>query len=279
MYAYIVMDFWHYAAALTVLIVVLWRISSTVRYWIKLTVFCIASIIFACGPIPLMLLRPRDSRNALIPAALLRSFGKLLGLEYTIDGHENIIRDSGCVVLINHQSLIDLMILAYLWPLLPNSTVIAKKEIFYVQPFGLASWLWGTIFINRVKPQDAQKAINKTGETIRTRKARVLMFPEGTRHNGRTLLPFKKGAFHLAVASQCPIQPVAVSRYSFLRKNQFDGGHVKIRILPAISTKGCTSEDIPRIIDETYKVLSENVDQLSRERQQNGVVNGEPKSG
>lgn len=42
------------------------------------------------------------------------------------------------------------------------------------------------------------------------------MFPEGTRHGGKDLLPFKKGAFHVAIASQTLIQPVVVSRYSFL---------------------------------------------------------------
>jgi 1-acyl-sn-glycerol-3-phosphate acyltransferase len=47
-------------------------------------------------------------------------------------------------------------------------------------------------------------------------QARILMYPEGTRHMGDELLPFKKGAFHLAVAAQCPIQPVAVSKYHFL---------------------------------------------------------------
>lgn len=50
------------------------------------------------------------------------------------------------------------------------------------------------------------------------------MFPEGTRNNTKKLLPFKKGAFHLAVASQCPVQPVAVSRYSFLGNFRFDSG-------------------------------------------------------
>lgn len=42
------------------------------------------------------------------------------------------------------------------------------------------------------------------------------MFPEGTRHSGRELLPFKKGAFHVAIASQTCIQPVVVSRYYFV---------------------------------------------------------------
>nr|CAI5828022.1 unnamed protein product [Callosobruchus analis] len=107
---------------------------------------------------------------------------------------------------------------------MPNCTVIAKKEVFYLQPFGLASWLWGTIFIDRMNVKGARSAVNKTGDTIRTRKARVLMFPEGTRNNKKELLPFKKGAFHLALASRCPIQPVVVSRYTFLGKRRFDNG-------------------------------------------------------
>lgn len=53
------------------------------------------------------------------------------------------------------------------------------------------------------------------------------MFPEGTRHGGDELLPFKKGAFHLAIASKCPIQPVVVSNYYFLddKTHKFDEGN------------------------------------------------------
>ncbi|XP_072398013.1 1-acyl-sn-glycerol-3-phosphate acyltransferase alpha-like [Diabrotica undecimpunctata] len=245
------------------LLAILWTVSSVARYVLKFVCFGVLSMIFACAPIPLMLLNPRDSKNALIPSALLRWSRKCYGLEYKVEGLENIDKDNGSVVLINHQSAIDLIILAYLWPLMPNSTVISKKEIFYIQPFGLAAWLWGTIFIDRVKAKDAQSAVNKTGQIIKKRKARVLMFPEGTRNLGKKLLPFKKGAFHLAIASQVPIQPVAVSRYSFMGKARFDSGVVTIRILPTISTQGCTAEDIPKLIDQTYKTLSENVDEIS----------------
>lgn len=56
-------------------------------------------------------------------------------------------------------------------------TVISKKEIFYFWPFGLASWLWGTIFIDRLNVKSAQKTINETGETIR-RKQVITVFKD-----------------------------------------------------------------------------------------------------
>lgn len=54
------------------------------------------------------------------------------------------------------------------------------------------------------------------------------MFPEGTRHGGEELLPFKKGAFHVAIASQLPIQPVVVSKYYYLdqKTKKFDSGKI-----------------------------------------------------
>ncbi|KAJ3640669.1 hypothetical protein Zmor_027216 [Zophobas morio] len=254
-----------YVVMLIIIITILFKISPIARYYLKYLWFGAASGVFASAPIPLMLLRPRDSRNALIPAAGILFGCRLLGVTTSLEGHENIIRDSGCVVLINHQSMLDLLVLGKLWPAMDNCAVISKKEILYFQPFGSAAWLWGTIFIDRVKKENAQAAVNKTGETIRSRKARVLMFPEGTRNFTDKLLPFKKGAFHLAIASKCPIQPVVVNRYRFLGKHKFDSGHIRIKILPAISTENYTTENMQELMDKTYKIMSENVDLLTRE--------------
>ncbi|RZC39267.1 1-acyl-sn-glycerol-3-phosphate acyltransferase acl-2, partial [Asbolus verrucosus] len=254
-----------YTMVLMALITLLWRVSALARYYLKYMYFGIISCIMASAPIPLMLLKPRDSRNALIPAAGVRVCCRLIGVTISLEGQENIVRNSGCVVLINHQSMLDLLVLAKLWPAMDNCTVISKKEILYFQPFGLAAWLWGTTFINRVKKEDAQAAVNRTGQTIKSRKARVLMFPEGTRNSREKLLPFKKGAFHLAIASQCPIQPVAVNRYRFLGKHRFDNGHIRIKILPPISTQGYSADNINELMEKTYKILSDNVDLLSKE--------------
>lgn len=60
--------------------------------------------------------------------------------------------------------------MAEIWPVMDRCTVISKKEIFYFWPFGLASWLWGTIFIDRLNVASAQSAINKTGHAISQKK-------------------------------------------------------------------------------------------------------------
>ncbi|KAK6641083.1 hypothetical protein RUM44_012784 [Polyplax serrata] len=214
-----------------------------------------------------MFFRPRNWKNALIPAAGLRLIKRLFGFRWKVMGHQNIVRDSGSVVLINHQSIIDLIALAELWPIMDNCTVISKKEIFYLGPFGLASYLWGTIFIDRLNPDKAKDTINKTGETVRRRKAKLCMFPEGTRHGGDELLPFKKGAFHVAIASRVPIQPVVVSKYYYIdyKKKRFDSGYTQIEILPPISTEGYTRDNIDELVEKTHQIMSKRYKELNKE--------------
>lgn len=71
--------------------------------------------------------------------------------------------------------------------------------------------------------------LNKEARAIQERAVKVLVFPEGTR-GGQTdqLLPFKKGPFHIAIQSQSALQPVVVSRYTFLdwKRKRFGRGEI-----------------------------------------------------
>lgn len=147
-------------------------LSSTARYYFKFFCFVAFSVVCAVGPVPLMLLRPRDYRNALIPAYLCVRFGKMLGASFSVRGKENINRSHGGIVLMNHQSALDLIVLAELWPIMGRSTVVAKKEVLYMFPFGTACWLWGTLFIDRQNRDSAKNVINKEAKAITEKQVR-----------------------------------------------------------------------------------------------------------
>lgn len=94
-----------------------------------------------------------------------------------------------------------------------------------------------------------------------------MLFPEGTRNSKDTLLPFKKGSFHIAIGSQSPIQPVVISKYYFLdgEKKMFKRGHVIINILPEISTENATRENMNDVIEKTRQIMQTEFTKLSNE--------------
>ncbi|XP_059483972.1 1-acyl-sn-glycerol-3-phosphate acyltransferase alpha-like [Neocloeon triangulifer] len=251
--------------ALAVGLFVACRLSAKINYVTRFTYFVIFSCLAGTIFIPLMFFKPRDSRNGLLPAAFLLFWMRVIGTTYEVKGKENIVKNTGAVVLMNHQSVLDLNVLGCIWPHTPNGCVISKREVFWLWPFGLGAWLWGTVFINKLNPETSQKDLNKAGSHIATSKARICMFPEGTRHRGPDLLPFKKGAFHLALNAQCPIQPIVINNYHFLDDKtwRFESGHTIIQVLPAIETKGMGKEDLPALIDKAHKVMNEGFKKLN----------------
>lgn len=157
---------------------------------------------------------------------------------------------------------------AKIFPHLGRASVVIKKEIFYMcPPIGIASWLWGTLFINRADRKSAHTLINMQEKEISENQTKIVIFPEGTLNESDTLLPFKKGPFHVAIASQTGIQPVVVSKYYFFNseKKIFGRGHNIINILPEISTAGLTKADINELIQKTHKIMQNEYTLLTKE--------------
>lgn len=79
------------------------------------------------------------------------------------------------------------------------------------------------------------------------------------------LLPFKKGAFYLAVQAQIPIIPVVVSNTSNLfnfSTKTLKTGTIKARVLEPIPTVGLTSADVAALVLKVQNLMKENVDDL-----------------
>lgn len=156
-------------------------------------------------------------------------------------------------------------------------TVVAKRELFFAWPFGLAAWLCGLIFINRMQSDRARDQLRQATTNIKNKKIKLWIFPEGTRRNTGNLHPFKKGAFHVAIDAQIPILPVVFSSYrTFLDDNnkRLDSGKIIISTLPPISTVGLTKTDLDSLMSHTYDSMDkeyqlntkEVVDQTTRSK-------------
>jgi lysophosphatidate acyltransferase len=94
---------------LAIVALLLFSMSNRVQYYTKMIIFMVSSLVASCVPIPIMLPRPKDYRNALIPAWCIVQVGRLLGVSFEVQGIENLNSDEGGIVLINHQSAIDLI--------------------------------------------------------------------------------------------------------------------------------------------------------------------------
>lgn len=60
----------------------------------------------------------------------------------------------------------------HIWPIMEKCTAVAKKEIFYAWPFGLAAWLCGLIFIDRVHPEKARLKLREATDYIKLNKVK-----------------------------------------------------------------------------------------------------------
>ena len=170
-------------------------------------------------------------------------------------------RTRPCVIVCNHQSNYDLFILGNIVP--PRTVCIGKKSLKWVPFFGQLFWLAGNVLIDRGNPLRARLSIRQTTETLQHKDTSIWVFPEGTRNKGRGLLPFKRGAFQMAIDAGVPIVPVCVSTYvRDMQLNAWDSGRVMIRALPAIATTGLTSDDIPQLIERCHGQMQAAIEQM-----------------
>lgn len=105
-----------------------------------------------------------------LASAVCHHVSTLLGLRWELRGREHLEKEQACIIVANHQSSLDILGMFDIWPVMDKCTVVAKKEIFYVWPFGLAAWLSGLIFIDRMNSEKARSVINTATNHIIEKK-------------------------------------------------------------------------------------------------------------
>jgi 1-acyl-sn-glycerol-3-phosphate acyltransferase len=188
----------------------------------------------------------------------------LLGLKVKTDVKPLLEHSPACVIIANHQSNYDLYVLGRV---VPQRTVsIGKKSLKWLPFFGQLYWLAGNVLLDRSNAQRAKQAMLKTTDTLKQRNTSIWVFPEGTRNGGGEMLPFKKGAFQMAIAAGVPIIPVCASSYvRRMRLNRWRSGDILIRSLPAIPTAGLSLDDLPRLMEQCRQQMQQCIAAMDRQ--------------
>jgi 1-acyl-sn-glycerol-3-phosphate acyltransferase len=158
------------------------------------------------------------------------------------------------IAVSNHESFVDILLISHLpWEM----KWLSKIEIMRIPVLGWDMVLAGDIPVERGTAKSAVKAMQRCTEVLKGGGS-VIIFPEGTRSETEEMLPFKDGAFRLAIDNGVPILPLVVrGTGTALPKHgwRFGKSNAEVRVLPLISTTGMGRPDVKKLSEQVRAVI------------------------
>ena len=168
-----------------------------------------------------------------------------------------------CVLVSNHCSYLDI-VLSYVS--FPQYFIFVGKQELDKAPLFRIFFRRMNILVNRKSTVDSHKAYVQAGERIE-KGQNVFIFPEATISSNGTLIPFKNGAFKLAIDKQVPIVPLVfpdnwklLQSGAFLKANGRPG-KARVIVREAVPTKGMTNADLIPLREKLKSIIQESLDQ------------------
>jgi 1-acyl-sn-glycerol-3-phosphate acyltransferase len=182
--------------------------------------------------------------------AWARSCLAVLGIRLELSEPNPWLEPAARVVVCNHQSAIDVLWGAAVCPSRP--LLVGKKEVLFVPVLNLIFWTMAFVRVDRDNHENAMANLRGVAELVRRDGRSLVVAPEGTRSRDGAIGPFKKGAFHMAIAAQAPVCPMVVDgafdawpRGAWLVRP----GTVRLRFLPPVPTAGLAASDVGSLMD------------------------------
>ncbi|MBM4282711.1 MAG: 1-acyl-sn-glycerol-3-phosphate acyltransferase [Deltaproteobacteria bacterium] len=138
-----------------------------------------------------------------------RGMAWLTGSRCVIRGEEHADGARPAIYLANHTSIIDIFLGIWLSP--TGTCGVGKKEVIWYPFFGQFFWLAGHLTIDRNNRASAVEAMRDMSSFVGRHGLSIFVWPEGTRSKDGRLRAFKKGAFHMALATKLPVVPMVIA--------------------------------------------------------------------
>lgn len=181
---------------------------AVVRTVFAVIVQNLATLVCGSYLIVLVKVRPRTPQVPHVMRIWAKLFLFVTGTRVTVEGAERIDPNGSYVFVGNHTSNLDIPVIMGRLPV--SVRFLAKKELFKVPVLGGAMRAIHMVETDRRLGPAAHRAINEQVATVVAEGLSLMIFPEGTRSETGEMLPFKKGAFRLAVENALPVVPVTI---------------------------------------------------------------------
>ena len=171
-----------------------------------------------------------------------------------IEGRENIPKDRNCVLMGNHQCILDPLMLALC---VPDREIhfMGKKELWNNRLLG---WAFTKVHGFPVDRGNMDMGAIRTAMNVLKEGDTLGIFPEGTRSKTGHMLPLLGGASMLALRSRCDVVPVYIDgNYKpFRRMVVRVGKPVEMDDLLAGRVTKDTCEELTRRMEAQFARLS-----------------------
>jgi len=169
-------------------------------------------------------------------------------------------RERPYLVVMNHQSNMDIPVLVHSLPL--QIRFIGKIELKRIPLFGSALLKAGHFLIDRGDHLKAMEGMREAGAALKLKGVSVVFAPEGTRSRDGRLLPFKKGAFVMAIETGIPILPVTIdgTRRSLPKGSLWARkADIKVTIHKPVTTQGLHYEDRDDLSEQVRGIIEKSL--------------------
>ncbi|MCG9683429.1 1-acylglycerol-3-phosphate O-acyltransferase [Vibrio sp. Isolate23] len=231
---------------------------------IRLTLAAIFIVFTTLFALIYCLFSPRNPRHVYFFCRWFNQLHKLVGLKLIQRGLDRAPTPANSVYISNHQSVYDFVTAPGM--LRPRTVTLGKRDLLWLPFFGQLYWITGNILINRENKSQARDTIKQVAEAIHQRDLSVWIYPEGTRSKGRGLLPFKTGAFRMAIEAGVPITPMCVSTtHNKIDLNRRNNGVVISEMLEPIDVSGYKIEDARKLAEHCHTLMAAKIKELDNE--------------
>ncbi len=173
--------------------------------------FIVTGFVFFAYPMYIFALIKRRSGRSEFQKATKHVFRAMFRLspsisKITVQGKENLLKYQNYVIVPTHRSFLDYLLIE---SVLHNIVLFTNKPLTRFFIYRHVSNLLGAHIAKDGSPASFFMLF-ETFKKHLDNDTNVLIFPEGTRNHLNTLMPFKQGAFKLAIAAKKPILPIVI---------------------------------------------------------------------